>query len=130
MARWDRPQPALITSYDEGGGVLIGWSFFQDFPDFNAGLEFEPSGQFAAFCICWMDEANQVGHLEPVGTHPRFRRKGLGAAVVSEGLQRMKARGMRAAGVWMESGNRAAQRLCELVGFRKVLRIDTYVNGL
>ena len=40
------PDSAIITGYDEGGGVLIGWSFFQDFPDFNAGLEFEPSGQF------------------------------------------------------------------------------------
>jgi len=89
-----------------------------------------PDGQFAEFCICWMDEANQVGHLEPVGTHPRFRRKGLGAAVVSEGLQRMKARGMTAAGVCVESGNRPAQRLYESVGFRGVLRIDTYVKGL
>ncbi len=40
------PESALITGYDEGGDVLIGWSFFQDMPAFNAGVEFEPSGQF------------------------------------------------------------------------------------
>ncbi|MDQ7794820.1 MAG: hypothetical protein RDU89_10495 [bacterium] len=40
------PESAIITGYDEGGDVLIGWSFFQDMPDFNAGVEFEPSGQF------------------------------------------------------------------------------------
>lgn len=36
------PECCLVTGYDEGGQVLIGWSFFQDFPEFNAGVEFEP----------------------------------------------------------------------------------------
>jgi hypothetical protein len=40
------PESAIITGYDEGGAVLIGWSFFQSIPDFNEGVEFEPSGQF------------------------------------------------------------------------------------
>lgn len=40
------PEPVLIAGYDEGGEVLIGWSFFQDFPEFNAGVAFEPSGYF------------------------------------------------------------------------------------
>jgi len=42
------PEPALITGYDEGGDVLIGWSFFQDMPEFNGGLSFEPGGEFRA----------------------------------------------------------------------------------
>jgi hypothetical protein len=40
------PEPALITGYDGAGEVLIGWSFFQDFPEFNTGVTFEPSGYF------------------------------------------------------------------------------------
>lgn len=40
------PESALVTGYDEGGDVLIGWSFFQDMPEFNAGVEFEPTGEF------------------------------------------------------------------------------------
>jgi hypothetical protein len=40
------PESAILTGYDEGGDVLIGWSFFQNVPEFNAGVEFEPSGQF------------------------------------------------------------------------------------
>ncbi len=40
------PECCLITGYDEGGDVLVGWSFFQHFPEFNAGVEFEPSGEF------------------------------------------------------------------------------------
>lgn len=40
------PESAIVTGYDEGGDVLIGWDFFQDMPEFNAGVEFEPTGQF------------------------------------------------------------------------------------
>ncbi len=40
------PEPSIITGYDEGGDVLIGWNFFQNFPECNAGVEFEPSGYF------------------------------------------------------------------------------------
>jgi len=40
------PECCLITGYDEGGDVLTGWSFFQGFPEFSQGLEFEPSGYF------------------------------------------------------------------------------------
>jgi hypothetical protein len=37
---------AIITGYDDGGDVLVGWSFFQNLPEFNAAGEFEPSGEF------------------------------------------------------------------------------------
>jgi hypothetical protein len=31
------PESSLVTGYDEGGKVLIGWSFFQKIPDFSGG---------------------------------------------------------------------------------------------
>jgi hypothetical protein len=37
------PEPAIITGYDEDGDVLLGWSFFQGFPEFSTGVEFEPA---------------------------------------------------------------------------------------
>jgi AraC-like DNA-binding protein len=40
------PECCLITGYDEGGDVLIGWNYFQDDPEFNAGVAFEPGGCF------------------------------------------------------------------------------------
>lgn len=40
------PEAAIVTGYDEGGDVLIGWNFFQNIPEFNVGVELEPSGQF------------------------------------------------------------------------------------
>jgi hypothetical protein len=40
------PECGLVTGYDEGGNVLIGWNFFQTMPEFNAGVEFEPNGMY------------------------------------------------------------------------------------
>ena len=40
------PEPAIITGWDEGGDVLMGWNYYQGMPIFNAGVTFEPDGQF------------------------------------------------------------------------------------
>jgi hypothetical protein len=40
------PEECIITGYDEGGDVLLGWSFFQHDLSYNAGVEFEPCGYF------------------------------------------------------------------------------------
>ena len=37
-----------------------------------------PDRTFASFCLGWLDEANRVVELEPVGTHQDWRRRGLG----------------------------------------------------
>jgi hypothetical protein len=39
-------EPVIIAGYDEGGDVLLGWSFFQGFAEFNAGVDLESSGYF------------------------------------------------------------------------------------
>jgi len=60
-------------------------------PDYRKDLDLYivgPGGQYVACCIVQYDERNRVGMLEPVGTHPDFRRRGLGRAVVLEGIQR------------------------------------------
>ncbi|HEX2988403.1 MAG TPA: hypothetical protein VHS06_09550 [Chloroflexota bacterium] len=40
------PECCLVTGYDGDGDTLIGWSYFQDMPEFAAGLRFEPAGYF------------------------------------------------------------------------------------
>ncbi|HWI63027.1 MAG TPA: hypothetical protein VNT75_14360, partial [Symbiobacteriaceae bacterium] len=40
------PECCLITGFDAGGDVLIGWNYFQDHPLFGAGVALEPAGQF------------------------------------------------------------------------------------
>ena len=50
-------------------------------------------GSFASSCIIWYDEELNIGMFEPVGTHPDYLRKGLGRAVLIEGLRRLKEMG-------------------------------------
>lgn len=40
------PETCIIAGYDEGGDVLIGWSFFQTRADETPGVAFEPNGMF------------------------------------------------------------------------------------
>jgi len=40
------PECCIVTGYDEGGDVLIGWSFFQAAPEYAHGVDFEASGYF------------------------------------------------------------------------------------
>jgi GNAT superfamily N-acetyltransferase len=46
-----------------------------------------PDGIMAASTIMWLDEANQTAEFEPVGTHPGYRRLGLGHAMLLHGMQ-------------------------------------------
>ncbi len=85
-----------------------------------------PDGQIGAFCIVWMDSVNRVGLFEPVGTHPDFQRKGLGRAVMLEGLHRMVDKGMKQAIVSTFEDNPAAIKLYESVGFRMLTKLGTY----
>ncbi len=40
------PEEAIIAGYDEGGDVILGWSFFQYGGPSSEGLEYEPNGMF------------------------------------------------------------------------------------
>jgi mycothiol synthase len=77
-----------------------------------------PDGRGASGCTIWFDPINAVGLFEPVGTHPDFQGKGLGKAVIAEGLRRMKAAGMRQAIVGFDPNNAAALALYTSMGFR------------
>jgi mycothiol synthase len=77
-----------------------------------------PGGQGASACTIWFDPVNAVGLFEPVGTHPDFQGKGLGKAVMAEGLRRMKAAGMQRAVVGFDPNNVAALALYTSMGFR------------
>jgi GNAT superfamily N-acetyltransferase len=78
-----------------------------------------PDGAFASFCIAWFDEQNRIGMFEPVGTHPAHRQRGLGKAVVSEGLRWLQALGATEAYVGT-STRPAPNRLYESLGFTDV----------
>ena len=76
-----------------------------------------PDGRGASACTIWFDPVNGVGLFEPVATHPDFQGKGLGKAVMTEGLRRMKAAGMSRAVVGFDPTNVAALALYTSMGF-------------
>ena len=47
-----------------------------------------PDGELAAFGAVWFDDVTRTAAFEPVGTHPAHQRKGLGKALMAEGLRR------------------------------------------
>lgn len=51
------------------------------------------NGQVAAVCTLWHDETTQTAAFEPVGTHPNHQHRGLGKAIMAEGLRRVRALG-------------------------------------
>jgi GNAT superfamily N-acetyltransferase len=85
-----------------------------------------PDGRFASFCIIWPDPVTKVGLFEPVGTHPDFQHKGLGKAIVTEGLRRLQAQGMKQAIVCTEYNNPAALKLYESAGFHLIHKLYTF----
>jgi ribosomal protein S18 acetylase RimI-like enzyme len=85
-------------------------------------------GEIGAFAICWVDPVSKIGLFEPVGTHPDHQRRGLGRAVLCEGLRRMAARGMRRAEVCAYSDNPAALALYRSVGLERDGNLLTYVK--
>ncbi len=76
-----------------------------------------PEGEFAAYSICWLDPQNKVGEFEPVGTRAAYRGKGIGKAVMYEGMRRLKALGAETAIVISVGSNVASRRLYASVGF-------------
>ncbi|MFO8009041.1 MAG: GNAT family N-acetyltransferase [Candidatus Brocadiia bacterium] len=52
-----------------------------------------PDGELASGCIIWHNARNRMGILEPVCTHPDYRRRGLGRAVVLDAIRRAAALG-------------------------------------
>jgi GNAT superfamily N-acetyltransferase len=83
-----------------------------------------PDGTMAASTIMWLDEANETAEFEPVGTHPNYRRRGLGTAMLLHGMH--LARDAGAAHMTVAClgapGHPKARGLYYGVGFRPVTR--------
>ena len=99
------PEECIITGYDEGGDVLIGWSFFQHSPDCNAGVEFEPNGMFRK--RNWFADTWSLILIGDKGEQPdpkRVYREALGWAldVVRAPMRFERHNGLAAYDAWAE----------------------------
>ena len=96
-------------------------------PDFDRHLvpiAIAPDGTLAAYCIGWFDPRTRTVEIEPLGTRPSFRRRGLARAIVDEVVRRSAERGATSVLVWGVSTNAPAVALYESSGFRsqRILR--------
>ena len=83
-----------------------------------------PGGTMAASTIMWLDEANKTAEFEPVGTHPGYRRLGLGTAMLLHGMHLARAAGATHMTVAClgAPGHPSAGGLYYGVGFREFTR--------
>jgi mycothiol synthase len=63
------------------------------------------------------------GWINQMGTHPAFRRQGLGRATMVTALHRLKAHGITSVLLETASANRAAQRLYASLDFETAYEV-------
>ncbi|HEX6780261.1 MAG TPA: GNAT family N-acetyltransferase [Ktedonobacterales bacterium] len=92
----------------------------------------DAEGALAGFCICWLSQrANDhngsvAGQVEPMGVRPDLQGRGLGRALLLEGLRRLQAHGATTAYVDCDSANDRAFKHYEAAGFRIAYRVLKY----
>jgi ribosomal protein S18 acetylase RimI-like enzyme len=117
--------PSLVT--EESYAAVMGeWPYR---PELDC-VVVAPDGSFASYALAWIDEANHAGILEPVGTHPGHRRRGLAAAVSLHALHQLR-RGGAETGLVGSRGDSAypvPSLLYESIGFRELTRTRAYTK--
>ena len=90
-----------------------------------------PDGTMASSTIMWLDEANKTAEFEPVGTHPGYRRRGLGTALLLHGMRLARAAGATHMTVAClgAPGHPRARGLYYSVGFRELSRDEPLIKA-
>ena len=76
-----------------------------------------PDESYAAFALIWLDDVNHIGVFEPVGVAANHWRRGLGRALLAEGVRRLAERGAQTACVQTGFHNHRARGLYQAAGF-------------
>jgi mycothiol synthase len=117
---------------DEPDEKYQGWEWYrnvQRIPIYRRDLDIlavAPDGELAAFCTVWFDDITRTAVFEPVGTHPSHQKRGLGKAVMSEGLRRAQRLGATLATV--SSYSTGAHALYESMGFTDVDILEPWLK--
>jgi GNAT superfamily N-acetyltransferase len=97
--------------------AVKGFCLVPGLPDYRAELDLaavDRDGGIASFCTLWLDGINCWAVLEPVGTVPEWRRRGLGEALIAEGTRRVRELGARRVLVF------SGQEFYRAIGFRAI----------
>jgi mycothiol synthase len=83
-----------------------------------------PNGSVASFCTIWFDDVTRSAYFEPVATVPAHQRRGLGKAVMCEGLRRLNRMGATKA--FVGSYSPEAHALYASVGFTEYELLESW----
>jgi len=86
-------------------------------------------GAYAGHLAWWVDETGQAANLETVATVPAYRRRGIMRRAILDGLNTLKAEGIRYAYVSTSARN-PARFLYEGVGFSQLGKTYLYEKRL
>jgi GNAT superfamily N-acetyltransferase len=119
--------PASRMSVEAHARVMATWPYD---PELDWVIE-AADGRLASCCIAWLDEKNRVGELEPVGTHPEFRRLGLAHAVCISALRALRQKGAESAVVYPrgDDGYPVPREVYGQLGFHPFGRTRTYARS-
>ena len=117
---------------DEPDVKYEGWQWYKNIqrvPLYRRDLDIvavAPDGELAAFCTVWFDDVTRTAVFEPVGTHPDHQKRGLGKAVMNEGLRRAHRLGATLATV--SSYSTGAHALYHSMGFREFDLLEPWIK--
>ena len=117
---------------DEPDEKYEGWDWYknvQRVPLYRRDLDIvavAADGELAAFCTVWFDDVTRTAVFEPVGTHPDHQKRGLGKAVMREGLRRAQRLGANLATV--SSYSEGAHALYDSMGFTEFDLLEPWIR--
>jgi GNAT superfamily N-acetyltransferase len=93
--------------------------FLKDAPSYIPDLHlavWPDQNEIAAFCTLWIDPVNHYAEFEPVGTVPRFQKRGLGSALLAYAHNRLREKDCPLATVQSWSTSEGANKLYQAAG--------------
>jgi ribosomal protein S18 acetylase RimI-like enzyme len=101
------------------GGTAEQDEFLKQAPSYVPDLHllvWSDQHEVAAFCSLWIDPVNHYAEFEPVGTVPRFQKRGLGSALLAYAHNRLREKGCPLATVQSWSASEGANKLYQAAG--------------
>lgn len=111
----DRADQFTVSDYQR----LAGQAFYKRELDL---AYLSPSGELAAYAVCWFDPLSKTAIIEPLYTVEKYRRNKLALSLILEQIQRLKNMGATALYVGTPEGNGDAVNFYEKIGFQRIAR--------
>jgi GNAT superfamily N-acetyltransferase len=114
-----RLYPIAVQSVFNRSATVEQDEFLKQAPSYTPDLHlaiWSEQREIAAFCTVWIDPVNHYAEFEPVGTVPRFQKRGLGSGLLAYAHNRLREKGCPLATVQSWSASEGANKLYQAAG--------------